>query len=193
MDTFKRAVQHLSRLPGVGEKTAARFAYWLLQQPPDVALGLAESIQKLREAVRECPICTDLTEAEICRRCADPRRDASLVCVVERPQDVAVIDSAGEFNGRFHVLHGAISPLSGVGPAQLRIDALLARLDGVAEIILACDPDVEGDATAMYIARAARAHGVRATRLAHGISVGTEIEFADKVSLARALANRREI
>ena len=193
MDAFKRAVQHMSRLPGVGEKTAARFAYWLLQQQPDVATGLAESIQKLRESIRECPICADLTELEVCRRCSDPRRDPGMVCVVERPQDVAVLDSAGEYNGRFHVLHGAISPLSGIGPAQLRIDALLARLDGVTEVILACDPDVEGDATAMYIARAVRGRGVRATRLAHGISVGTEIEFADKISLARALANRRDI
>ena len=193
MDTFKRAVQHLSRLPGVGEKTAARFAYWLLQQPPDVALGLSESIQKLREAVRECPICTDLTELEVCRRCADPRRDASLVCVVERPQDVAVIDSAGEFNGRFHVLHGAISPLSGVGPAQLRIDALLARLDGVTEIILACDPDVEGDATALYLARLIKPLGLRVSRIAHGVAVGTELEYADRSSVARAIENRREM
>ena len=193
MDHFRRSVQHLARLPGVGEKTAQRFAYWLLQQPPEVARGLAEAVLALRESVHECPRCCDLTEQERCRRCADPRRDDRLLCVVERPQDVSAIDAAGEFKGRFHVLHGAISPLSGVSPQQLRIEALLQRLEGVEEVILACDPDVEGDATALYLAKLLKARGLRASRLAHGISVGTEIEFADRVSLARALANRREL
>lgn len=193
MDHFRRSVQHLARLPGVGEKTAQRFAYWLLQQPPEVARGLAEAVLALRESVHECPCCCDLTEQELCRRCADPRRDERLLCVVERPQDVSAIDAAGEFKGRFHVLHGAISPLSGVSPQQLRIEALLQRLEGVEEVILACDPDVEGDATALYLAKLLKARGLRASRLAHGISVGTEIEFADRVSLARALANRREL
>jgi recombination protein RecR len=193
VDHFRRSVQHLARLPGVGEKTAQRFAYWLLQQPPEVARGLAEAVLALRESVHECPCCCDLTEQELCRRCADPRRDERLLCVVERPQDVSAIDAAGEFKGRFHVLHGAISPLSGVSPQQLRIEALLQRLEGVEEVILACDPDVEGDATALYLAKLLKARGLRASRLAHGISVGTEIEFADRVSLARALANRREL
>ena len=193
MDHFRRSVQHLARLPGVGEKTAQRFAYWLLQQPPEVARGLAEAVLSLRESVHECPRCCDLTEQDLCRRCADPRRDERLLCVVERPQDVSAIDAAGEFKGRFHVLHGAISPLGGVSPQQLRIESLLLRLEGVEEVILACDPDVEGDATALYLAKMLKARGLRASRLAHGISVGTEIEFADRVSLARALANRREL
>lgn len=193
MDPFRRAVQHLGRLPGVGEKTAARFAYWLVQQPPEVANSLAESVIALRENIRECPMCCDLTDAAVCRRCGDPRRDDSLLCVVERPQDVGVIDAAGEFKGRFHVLHGAMSPLNGVGPSQLRIEALLARLEGVQEVILACDPDVEGDATALYLARILKGRGMKTSRLAHGISVGTEIEFADRVSLSRAFANRREL
>jgi len=193
MDAFRRAVQHLARLPGVGEKSAGRFAYWLVQQPPEVAAGLSEAVRALREAVHECPTCSDLTEDTYCRRCEDPRRDQALLCVVERPQDVAVIDSAGEFRGRYHVLHGAISPLNGVGPQQLRIAPLLERLDGVTEVILACDPDVEGDATALYLAKILKGRGIKASRLAHGISVGTEIEFADRVSLARAFANRREL
>jgi recombination protein RecR len=197
METFRRAVQHLGRLPGVGEKTAARYAYWLLQQPPEVATGLADAVLKLRESIHECPSCCDLTEAPLCRRCSDPRREGNLICVVERPQDIVAIDAAGEFRGRYHVLHGAISPLNGVSPAHLRIEPLLARIAAsdmpISEVILACDPDVEGDATALYIARLLKARSIKASRLAHGISVGTEIEFADRVSLARAFANRREL
>jgi recombination protein RecR len=192
-DPFRRAVQQLARLPGVGEKTATRFAYWLLRQPPEVADGIAEAVATLRASVRECARCRDLTSAELCRRCADPRRDVRVICVVERPQDVNAMDAAGTFKGVFHVLHGALSPLDGVGPAELRVQELLARLDGVGEVILATDPDVEGDATALYVAKLLKPLGVRVTRLAHGVSVGTEIEYADRVSLARALENRREL
>ena len=192
-DPFRRAVQQLARFPGVGEKTATRFAYWLLRQPPEVADGIAEAVAALRSSVRECARCRDLTSAELCRRCADPRRDMSVLCVVERPQDVNAMDAAGTFKGGFHVLHGALSPLDGVGPSDLRVQELLARLDGVGEVILATDPDVEGDATALYMARLLKPLGVRVTRLAHGVSVGTEIEYADRVSLARALENRREL
>lgn len=192
-DAFRRAVTQLARFPGVGDKTATRFAYWLLRQPPEVAAGIAEAVVGLRASVRECVRCRDLSDAELCHRCADGRRDASLVCVVERPQDVTVIDGAGEFRGVYHVLHGALSPLDGVGPDQLRVRELVARLEGVQEVILATDPDVEGDTTALYIARLLKPLGVRVTRLAHGISVGTEIEFADRVSLARALQGRREL
>lgn len=192
-DPFRRAVQQLARFPGVGEKTATRFAYWLLRQPPEVAEGIAEAVLGLRRSVRECTRCRDLTSAELCRRCADPRREANVICVVERPQDVNAMDAAGTFKGAFHVLHGALSPLDGVGPADLRVQELLGRLDGVGEVILATDPDVEGDATALYLARLLKPLGVRVTRLAHGVSVGTEIEYADRVSLARALENRREL
>ncbi len=192
-DPFRRAVQQLARFPGVGEKTATRFAYWLLRQPPEVAEGLAEAVVALRGSVRECARCRDLTSAELCRRCADPRRDPATICVVERPQDINAMDAAGSYKGVFHVLHGALSPLDGVGPNELRIQELLGRLDGVGEVILATDPDVEGDATALYLARLLKPLGVRVTRLAHGVSVGTEIEYADRVSLARALENRREI
>lgn len=193
MDAFRRAVQQLARFPGVGEKTATRYAYWLLRQPPEVAQGIADAVVALRAAVRECARCRDLTEGEHCRRCADPRRDPRFVCVVERPQDVVALDAAGEYRGQFHVLHGALSPLEGVGPAELRIQELLARLPDGGEVIVATDPDVEGDATALYLAKLLKPLGVRVTRLAHGISVGTEIEYADRVSLARALEGRREM
>lgn len=192
-DPFRRAVQHLARFPGVGEKTATRFAYWLLRQPPEVADGIAEAIHTLRESVRECASCRDLTNAEYCRRCVDPRRETSMICVVERPQDVAAMDGAGTYKGVFHVLHGALSPLDGVGPTELRIQELLARLNGVTEVIVATDPDIEGDSTALYLAKLLKPLGLRVTRLAHGVSVGTEIEYADRVSLARALEGRREI
>jgi recombination protein RecR len=192
-DPFRRAVINLARFPGVGEKTATRFAYWLLRQPPEVAMGLAEAIVGLRESVRECPRCRDLTNAELCRRCGDPRRDSTMICVVERPQDINAMDGSGTFHGVFHVLHGALSPLDGVGPAELRIQELLARVGSAREVILATDPDVEGDATALYLAKLLKPLGVRVTRLAHGVSVGTEIEYADRVSLARALENRREL
>lgn len=192
-DPFRRAVTQLARLPGVGEKTATRYAYWLLRQPPEAAGAIADAITTLRAHVRECGRCCDLTDGELCRRCADGRRDPTILCVVERPQDVSAIDAAGEFRGSFHVLHGALSPLDGVGPAELRIQALLARAAGLREVILATDPDVEGDATALYVAKLLKPLGVRVTRLAHGVSVGTEIEFADRASLMRALEGRREL
>ena len=192
-DPLRSAVTQLARLPGVGEKTAARYAWWILRQPPEVAAQIADAIVTMRSSVRECSRCLDFTDSDVCRRCADPRGEPTVVCIVERPQDIGVIDGAGEFRGRYHVLHGALSPLDGVGPDQLRLKELLARLGGVTEVILATDPDVEGDATALYVARLLKPLGVRVTRLAHGISVGTEIEFADRVSLARALQGRREM
>lgn len=192
-DPFRRAVSQLARLPGVGEKTATRFAYWILRQPPEVAATIAEAITTLRVNVRECGRCCDLTDGELCRRCSDGRRDPTVICVVERPQDVAAIDAAGEFHGTYHVLHGALSPLDGIGPHELRLQPLIGRLVGVQEVILATDPDVEGDATALYVAKLIKPLGVRVTRLAHGVSVGTEIEFADRASLMRALEGRREL
>lgn len=195
MDPLRRAVQQLGRLPGVGDKTATRFAYWLLRQPPDVAQELADALVTLREGIFECTVCCDLSHSAICRRCCDPERLASKVCVVERPQDVTALDGAAEWRGRYHVLHGAISPLEGVGPNDLRIRALLARLtvDAVEEVVIATDPDVEGDTTALYLAKVLKPLGVRVTRLAHGIGVGTEIEYADRGSIARAIEARREV
>ncbi|MEC7948152.1 MAG: recombination mediator RecR [Myxococcota bacterium] len=194
VDPLRKCVAQLSRLPGVGERTATRLAYWLLRQEPDVAAEIGAAIQELRVAMVRCSICQDISSTDPCHRCADPRRDSSLICVVERPQDIVAIEASGEFRGRFHVLHGAISPLEGVGPDDLTIRALLGRLaDGVDEVLVATDPDVEGDATALYLARVIKPLGVRVTRLAHGIAVGTELEFADRSSVARALANRRDL
>ena len=194
-DPIRRAVAQLSRFPGIGERTATRLSYWLLRQPPTVANEIAEALTALTRDMARCGVCCDLAGSDPCARCADPRRDAGLICVVEQPQDVPAIDNTGEFRGRYHVLHGAISPLDGVGPDDLRVRELLARLGGgeVREVVLAMDPDVEGDATALYLAALLRPLKVRVTRLAHGISVGTELEYADRSSLARALENRRDV
>jgi len=188
-------VQQLSRLPGIGRKTATRLVYWLLRAPEGTVGEIAAALVALDSSVGECGTCCDLSADDPCAVCRSATRDPSTVCVVEHPQDVLAFERSGEYRGLYHVLHGALSPLDGVGPEQLRIRALLERLRGdeVDEVILATDPDVEGDATALYLARLLRDVGVRVTRLARGISVGTEIEYADSASLARALEYRREM
>ncbi len=188
-------MQQLSRLPGIGEKSATRLVYWLLRAPAGTATALAEALVGLQEGIHECSVCCTFTGKTTCNVCASNQRDPSVICVVEQPQDVMAFERSGEFRGRYHVLHGAISPLEGIGPDMLRIRPLLERLrDGVVtEVILATDPDVEGDATALYLGRLLHGIPIKITRLAHGISVGTEIEFADAMSLARALENRREL
>ena len=195
MEPLQRCVAALSRFPGVGERTATRLAYWLLRMPPEVAEEIAAALVELRRGVVECETCCDVVPRSPCDRCRDERRDPTAICVVEHPQDVAAIERGGAFSGRYHVLHGAVSPLDGVLPDDLRISALLKRLEAgeVQEIVLATDPDVEGDTTALYLARVLKPLGVRVTRLAHGIPVGTEIEYADRASLARAVQNRREL
>ena len=192
-DPIARAVQQLKRLPGIGEKTATRLVFWMLNAPAGTAAGIAEALATLEDGVHACSVCCNLTAQEVCGICADTRRDPTMICVVEQPQDVLAFERSGEFRGRYHVLHGAIAPLDGVNPDQLRIRELLARLDGIEEVILATDPDIEGDATALYLGRLLKPLQVKVTRLAHGISVGTEIEYADAISLARALQNRRSI
>lgn len=194
-DPIRAAVQQLRRLPGIGEKTATRLVYWLLRAKPGTAAEIAAALATLADGVQECSVCCDLTSASPCNLCRSPNRDDRVVCVVEEPQDVLAFERSGEYRGRYHVLHGALSPLEGVTPDQLRIRALLERLrDGtVREVILATNPNVEGDATALYLSRLLAHVDVRVTRLAHGISVGTEIEYADAVSLARALQNRQEL
>ena len=193
MDAIRRCVHALTRFPGVGEKTAQRLTWWLMRTDETVVQELAAAIGELRANVVECETCGMLSSEDPCRICSDQNRVDNVICVVERPQDVSVIDKSGEFRGRYHVLHGALSPLDGVGPEQLRIQSLLSRLKGVEEVILATDPDVEGDTTALYLAKLLAPLGVKSTRLAHGIAVGTEIEYADRVSLMRALENRREV
>ncbi len=192
-DPILLAVQQLRRFPGIGEKTATRLVYWLLRAPEGTAKDMAEALLTLAEGVCECAMCCNLTAQSPCRLCAQEHRSNAVICVVEEPQDVLAFERAGEYRGRYHVLHGAISPLDGITPDQLRVRPLLERLrDGqVTEVILATNATVEGDATALYLARLLQPIGLKVTRPAHGISVGTEIEYADAVSLARALQNRQ--
>jgi recombination protein RecR len=193
MDPIRRTVLALSRFPGIGEKTAQRLTWWLMRADAELVDELSDAIGSLQASIVECEACGIVSSENPCKVCADPHRTGTLICVVERPQDVHAIDRAGEYRGLFHVLHGALSPLDGIGPDQLRIQSLLVRLKGVEEIILATDPDVEGDTTALYLAKLLKPLGIRTSRLAHGIAVGTEIEYADRLSLMRALENRREI
>ena len=194
-DPLRRAVAQLSRFPGVGERTATRLVYWLLRQEPTVAAEIGAALLELQGAMTRCQVCCDVGTQDPCARCGDPGRPPHTICVVERPQDIGAIEGSGEYRGRFHVLDGALSPLAGIGPERLRVRELLARLESgeVREVVLATDPDVDGDATALYLARLLRPAGVRVTRLAHGIAVGTELEYADKSSVARAFQNRRDI
>jgi recombination protein RecR len=190
-----RLVQQLAKLPGIGEKTAARLAFHILRASPEDAAALASAITDVRQKIRFCSVCCDLTEGDPCAICRDQRRDGSLVCVVAQPQDVVAIERAGGYRGRYHVLHGVLSPLDGVGPDDLRVAELLRRCqgDGMAEAILATSPSVEGEATAVYLAKLLRPLGVRATRIATGVPMGGELEYADQVTLARAIDGRREM
>jgi recombination protein RecR len=193
-DPIRRLVLAFSRLPGIGEKTATRLTFFVLNGPPDVARELSAALADIRERVRFCSVCCNLTEADPCRFCADPRRDDRLVCVVESVPSLLAIERTGEFRGRYHVLHGVISPLDGIGPEQLRLKELVARVAlGIDEVIVATNPSVEGEATALYIQRLMRPLGVRMTRIASGVSVGTDLEYADQATLGRALTARREM
>jgi recombination protein RecR len=190
---FTSLVENLARLPGVGPKSAQRLAFHLLKAEAAQAQALGKDLGALHQKVRLCASCGYLAESEQCHFCSDPRRDGRSLCVVEDPRDVDVIESSGEYRGRYHVLFGVLSPLEGIGPEQLKVRELLARLGGVEEVILALDPDVEGDATALYLTRLVRPAGPKITRLASGLPMGSEIEYADQVTLARALAARREM
>jgi len=189
-----RLVQQLGKLPGVGEKTAARLAFHILRAPAEDAAALSAAILEVKQKIRLCAVCCDVTDRDPCIICADARRDPSLICVVAQPQDVLAIERGGQFRGRYHVLHGLLAPLDGVGPADLHITELLKRCsDGVAEVILATSPSVEGEATAIYVAKLVRPLGVRATRIATGVPMGGELEYADQVTLNRAIEGRRDI
>ena len=194
-DAIRRAVVQLRRLPGIGDKTATRLVYWLLRAKRGTAGEIAQALSLLEEGVQECTTCCNLGSSDPCSICGSSGRDPATVCVVEEPVDVLAFERAGEFRGRYHVLHGALSPLDGISPDALRIRQLLERLrDGVVrEVILATNPTIEGDATALYLGRLLSPIGLKVTRLAHGLSVGTEIEYADAASLGRALYNRREM
>jgi recombination protein RecR len=188
-------IDELGRLPGVGPKSAQRIAFHLLQADPVDVRRLADILVQVKEKVRFCSVCGNVAEEETCRICRDPRRDASLLCVVEEPKDVVAIERTREFRGRYHVLGGAISPMDGIGPEQLRTRELMTRLaDGtVLEVILATDPNLEGEATATYLTRLLRDLGLRVTRLASGLPVGGDLEYADEVTLGRAFEGRRAV
>lgn len=188
-------IDELGRLPGVGPKSAQRIAFWLLKAPAPDALRLADAIRVAKERVAFCQRCFNIAEGDLCGVCADARRDPTVVCVVEEPRDIVAVERTGEFRGRYHVLQGAISPIEGIGPDQLKVKELLARLEpeGVAEVILCTNPNIEGEATAMYLGRLLKPLGIRVTRIASGLPVGGDLEYADELTLGRALEGRREV
>jgi recombination protein RecR len=196
VSAIEELTAELAKLPGIGRKTATRLTYHLLKQPAVAVTRLARTIETVVERVRPCTVCGNLSETEPCAICADGRRDAAVICVVEEASDIGAIERSGEYRGRYHVLGGRLSPLDGVGPEDLRIEALQARLvdgTGVREVILATNPSMEGEVTATYVRGLLEACGVRVTRIALGLPVGGELEYADGVTIARALAARREM
>ena len=188
-------IDELGRLPGIGPKSAQRIAFHLLKLPSVDALRLANAIAVVKERVSFCQTCFNISEGSECGICADTRRDSSIVCVVEEPRDIVAVEKTGEFRGRYHVLQGAISPIEGLGPDQLKVKELLARLEpeGIAEVILCTNPNIEGEATAMYISRLLKPLGLKVTRIASGLPVGGDLEYADELTRGRALEGRREI
>jgi recombination protein RecR len=188
-------VDELGRLPGIGPKSAQRIAFYLLKAAPEDAHRLARAVVEAKERVSWCRRCFNFAEGELCVYCRDDRRDSALLCVVEEPRDIVAVERTQEYRGRYHVLLGAISPIEGIGPDQLKIKELLARVndEGVQEVILATNPNIEGEATAMYLARLLKPLGLRVTRIASGLPVGGDLEYADEVTLGRALEGRREV
>jgi recombination protein RecR len=191
----QRLIDEVARLPGIGQKTAQRLAFHLLSVEEADARRLATAINDMRDQVSLCARCFNVAAGEECAICRDTRRDLSLICVVERPQDIVVVERTQEFRGRYHVLGGSLSPINGIGPGQIRIEELRDRLEpeGIKELIVATNPTIEGDATAMYIAREFKSLGVRVTRLASGLPVGGDLDYADELTLGRALSGRLEI
>ena len=193
--SLERLQEQFARLPGIGAKTAQRLAFAVLSMPEEDAAQFANAITEAKRTVHTCPVCQNLTDQALCSICADPERDASTVCVVAEPRDVVAMERAREYRGRYHVLHGVISPLNHVGPDDLKIRELLTRVGqgGIQEVIMATNPDTEGEATAMYLSRLLRPLGVRVTRLAYGVPVGSQLEYADEITLLRALEGRTEL
>ncbi|MCD6082633.1 recombination protein RecR [Candidatus Aerophobetes bacterium] len=190
-----RLIGELSKLPGIGEKTAQRLCFYILRMPKEGAINLTKAIRELKEKVRYCSICNNITEEDPCQICRDKSRDRSIICVVEEPQDVFLIEKLGEYKGVYHVLGGAISPIKGVEAEDIAISSLLERVkrEKVKEVILATDPDVEGETTAIYIFKILSPLSVKVTRLAHGLPAGGDLEFADEVTLSQALRGRQEM
>ncbi len=194
-EPLARLIQEFKRLPGIGQKSAQRIAFHVLRSDRENAERLAQALFDVKDKLGICAVCNNISDSELCPYCADPNRDRSLLCVVEEPHNILPIETTRQFEGVYHVLHGAISPLRGVGPEQLRIKSLLVRLEdgGVNEVILATNPTVEGEATAAYLSRLLKPLGVKVTRIAMGIPVGSDLEFADEVTMLKSLENRREM
>ena len=194
-EPLARLIEHLQRLPGIGAKSAQRLAYHILRTPRDAADQLCAAVQDVKDRVTYCSTCNNITDVDPCAFCTDERRERHVICVVEEPQNVAAIEKTREFRGVYHVLMGALSPLQGIGPDDLKIRGLLTRVGegGVNEVVLATNPNVEGEATALYLARLLKPLGVRVTRIATGIPVGSDIEYADEVTMSKAMEGRREV
>ncbi len=191
--SVERLANRLARLPGIGRKTAARLAFHILKLPKEEAIELSDAIREVKEKVGFCSVCFNISETDPCQTCADPCRDKSLICVVEDTADAAALDKVEGFNGSFHILGGCLSPLDGIGPDDLRITELLKRIhEEVREVVIATNPNVEGEATAIYLAKLLRPLGVKVTRIARGLPVGSDLEYADSVTLARALEGRQD-
>jgi recombination protein RecR len=195
MSVLDELIAELSKLPGIGRKSAQRIAFHLLRTPRDDVTRLASTIEAAKQKLKFCSVCFNLTETDPCPICVSPQRSRSAICVVEEPSDVLALEKTKEYTGLYHVLHGAISPLDGIGPEKLKVKELLERLNSqeVEEVILATNPDAEGEATAIYLAKLLRPLGVRATRIARGLPVGSDLDYADEVTLTRALEGRREL
>ena len=194
-DPLARLIEQLQRLPGIGAKSAQRLAYHILKTPREEVDRLAEAMREVKERVTYCSICSNITDVDPCFFCTNPSRDARIICVVEEPENVNAVEKTRQFTGRYHVLMGALSPLHGVGPDDLKIKGLLGRVGagGVEEVILATNPNVEGEATAIYLAKLLKPIGVKVTRIAMGVPVGSDLEYADDVTMQRAMEGRREV
>lgn len=192
---LNRLINELSKLPGIGGKTAQRLAFHILSMDSRDALSLSDAIKDARENMRYCSVCGNLTDRDPCQICSDDKRDKSVICVVESPKDVVAMEKIKEYHGYYHVLHGAISPMDGIGPDDINLKSLIARLqdEAVKELIIATNPTIEGEATAMYIARLIKPSGIKVSRIAHGIPVGGDLEYADEVTLLKAVEGRREL
>ncbi|MBN1352557.1 recombination protein RecR [candidate division KSB1 bacterium] len=193
-ETVERAINELAKLPGIGRKSAQRLVFYLLRIPKEKVLILTKTLNELKENVRFCSICYNITESDPCPICTGSNRDGKVICVVEEANDILAIEKTNQYNGKYHVLGGALSPLDGIGPDELRIKPLLQRLHGdIQEIILAINPNAEGEATALYLAKLIKPTGIKITRIARGIPVGTDIEFADEITLANAIEGRTNL
>lgn len=195
IEPISRMAAQLNRLPGIGKKTAQRLAYFIVSMPPEDVRDLSEALWQGRQQIRFCKTCGNYAAGEECAVCANPARHNGQICVVRDPRDVAALERMHDYNGLYHVLHGTLSPMNGIGPASLKIQELMARLETetVSEVILATNPDVEGEATASYLARLIKPTGIRCTRIAHGVPIGGDLEYTDEATLARALEGRREL